>query len=350
MIILSLVTIGFAKLMQREQRQANDRSLSTQAFYSAESGVNDVVNYMKDKTKPPLTQKTTCDVSSNPANTSPFKNGAVNSAIGSTYTCLLINPEPPSLEYTQGAVSTETSTVVPIKSTTGAKIAHVEVYWDDPLLPGTISGGAGTPVYNCPATPVVFPVNSGSGAWPVGRPGMLRVDLVRTDAGNLTRAKLISNQITLFLYPTACGGTGTNSIAYSNSIASNGQVVLVKCSAVNSDALPHDCKLSIDFGLAADQSSEYSLRVKSIYRKSDMTVRIKSASGDGLKFKDAQVLIDSTGKATDVVRRIQVRVPINPPGNVPEDPLRAMGPVCKLLQVYPAVGATPGAANSFCPL
>ena len=43
MIILSLITLGFLRLMQREQRQALDNSLSTQAYYAAESGINDAV-------------------------------------------------------------------------------------------------------------------------------------------------------------------------------------------------------------------------------------------------------------------------------------------------------------------
>jgi Tfp pilus assembly protein PilX len=52
MVILTLVTIGFSKLMGRAQRQALDRQLSTQAFYAAESGVNDaLLVYKSDPTK-----------------------------------------------------------------------------------------------------------------------------------------------------------------------------------------------------------------------------------------------------------------------------------------------------------
>ncbi len=38
--IVTLIVVGFATLMRREQRQALDQQLSTQAFYAAESGVN----------------------------------------------------------------------------------------------------------------------------------------------------------------------------------------------------------------------------------------------------------------------------------------------------------------------
>src|ERR1039458_10050844 len=43
-LVLSLITVGFAQLMQREQRSALDRQLSSQAYYAAESGINDAVS------------------------------------------------------------------------------------------------------------------------------------------------------------------------------------------------------------------------------------------------------------------------------------------------------------------
>src|SRR5262245_28445627 len=44
MIVLSLITLGFARIVNREQRQVADRQLNTQAFYAAESGVSIVKN------------------------------------------------------------------------------------------------------------------------------------------------------------------------------------------------------------------------------------------------------------------------------------------------------------------
>ncbi len=40
-IVLSLITVGFAQLMRTEQRSALDKQLSSQAYYAAETGVND---------------------------------------------------------------------------------------------------------------------------------------------------------------------------------------------------------------------------------------------------------------------------------------------------------------------
>ena len=42
MVILSLIAISFARIMRQEQQQAYERQLHTQAYYAAESAVNDV--------------------------------------------------------------------------------------------------------------------------------------------------------------------------------------------------------------------------------------------------------------------------------------------------------------------
>ena len=46
MTILALISIGFSHLMNRELRQSLDRQLSTEAYFAAESGVNDAKIYL----------------------------------------------------------------------------------------------------------------------------------------------------------------------------------------------------------------------------------------------------------------------------------------------------------------
>src|ERR1700761_8288581 len=47
-IVISLIVIGFAEVSRRNQREALDNQLSTQAYYAAESGVNAAVQYFSD--------------------------------------------------------------------------------------------------------------------------------------------------------------------------------------------------------------------------------------------------------------------------------------------------------------
>jgi Tfp pilus assembly protein PilX len=53
-IVLGLVAIGFSQLTNRELKQAGDRELNAQAFYAAESGVNDALAYLQDPGAAPL--------------------------------------------------------------------------------------------------------------------------------------------------------------------------------------------------------------------------------------------------------------------------------------------------------
>jgi Tfp pilus assembly protein PilX len=52
-VILSLMTIGFSRIMDRELRQALDRELASQAHYAAESGLNDARRYVAQATSLP---------------------------------------------------------------------------------------------------------------------------------------------------------------------------------------------------------------------------------------------------------------------------------------------------------
>lgn len=46
MTVLSLIVLATSQNSTREQRETIDRQLSDQAFYNAETGINDVANYL----------------------------------------------------------------------------------------------------------------------------------------------------------------------------------------------------------------------------------------------------------------------------------------------------------------
>ena len=321
MIILSLITLGFARLMQGEQKQSLDRSLSTQAFYAAESAVNDAVHRIQDEN--PATRYASDKTDCKPDATF---NGAVNSANASSYSCLLIDQSPDTLEYTQGSIGITTSRIIPLRSDTNVPLGQIKVAWEQ-------SAGV-TPTYSntCPTTePVTLPA-FGAWAWTTG---MLRLDLIPADT--LDRDALINNTLSMYLYP--CTGAGSvTSIQYSahSAMTAKGAVVPVRCA---SGGVPRDCELTINLDAGAGAGNRlYYLRAKSVYRASDMTVRIYDTAtpANQLAIKGAQVQIDSTGKVNDVVRRIQVRVPVAKAYQIPEFVLETTNTICKQIQVAPA--------------
>ena len=327
MIILSLITLGFARVMRREQRQALDRSLSSQAFYAAESAVNDAVRRVQDEVNPYTTDKTSC------TQDSATFTGTVDSSLGSSYTCLLIDQSPPTLEYTQGSIATTSSKIIPVRASTGAKIGKLNLAWEDPGLNTTTAGLSSTPIFSCP-TPVTLPAFT---AWNSKTPGMIRLDIIPADV--LDRASLQARTASLFLYPasTSCG-SAVSSITYSAHIGdAKGQIVKVKCDPAASTR-PRDCELSVDMD-GIYQNSLYYVRMRSIYRSSDMTIRIydtNAISPGQLSIKGAQVQIDATGKVNDVLRRVQVRVPVTKSYAIPEFVIQTTDSICKQLEIAPA--------------
>ena len=100
MIIISLIALGFAQISRRNQRESLDRQLSTQAFYAAESGVNDardlIANAVNAGTTVP--DKDACDDNGAGAFYATL-NPVIDAAKNVEYSCLLVDTAPTELRY-----------------------------------------------------------------------------------------------------------------------------------------------------------------------------------------------------------------------------------------------------------
>jgi hypothetical protein len=155
----------------------------------------------------------------------------------------------------------------------------------------------GTPTSGCPT--VTANIFSPAASWSCGY-GVMRIDIVPTAGNSLTTDTLQKTTMTIFAVPFATGGS--TSVTYPTTIpvsTTNTQNrVGVQCT--NSG-----CSLEIQ-GL---NTNNYHMRVSSIYKDAALQVTATSASGAQLKIAGSQAVIDSTGKAQDVLRRIQVNMP-----------------------------------------
>jgi Tfp pilus assembly protein PilX len=290
MIVISLIVLGFAQISRRTQRQALDRQLSTQAFYAAETGVNDAAKLIKDAvaTSTPVPDKTDCPVSGSGfyASLTPV----LDSAASVEYTCLLVDASPSSLEYSP--VGSNRSTIVPIVATSGT-ISRITLTWK------SLEAGNPTPAASCPSSTTAnnFSTNA---SWTTSNCGygVLRFDVVPTSVAR-DMAGWQSATMSSFAIPLRPGGTGGSAtISYATGGANN---------RVGSLCTNTSCTLNIDF--AAPQS-QYYMRFLSLYKDASLTVTA-SSGGTPVDMTGAQALIDVTGKAEDVLRRIQVRLPIS---------------------------------------
>src|SRR5579862_3283 len=85
MVVISLLVLGFAEIAKNEQRSSLDNALSVQAYYAAESGINDA-RAVIDATIASggiIQSKNICGAQGNYT-----LNGTVNVNFNVSYTCL----------------------------------------------------------------------------------------------------------------------------------------------------------------------------------------------------------------------------------------------------------------------
>lgn len=309
--IITLIGTSFALLSRREQRQVLDRQLSTQAFYAAESGVNDAVQAVKGG----LTNATNCSDINNLNPEGPNLN------LGSklAYTCVLVNNKPTSLEF--APITTDSSKIIKIQA--GQTIGRVRISWED--------NEGGSNFANSTISDFLLPQKSYNENNPdsfANSVGILQATLIPIKS-TISRSDLISGSQTVFLYPkgaSAAGGVGI--VPYSSD--NQGKFVNAQCNSGNRSVdFPRHCNVDIN-SLFSASTGTYYLRLKSIYRNSRVTVQaFAPGSSTPLSLTNSQVVIDSTGKANDVLRRIQVRVPIGTEYDIPEAALETTDDICK---------------------
>lgn len=332
MIVLSITVIGFAQLMRREQRQVLDRQLNTQAFYAAESGVNDAVAKLKTD---PTFFTNDCKDWTGLGNSNNVSDDTSHSV---TYSCLLINPHPTTLEYTN--IGLDKSEIIPIDLSNTSQLdsspfKSLHVSWQDTTGTEDVSGCS-------PYSVDPFPAFPSAGNWanqPNQCPGILRIDIVKLPAngssyGSFDRNWLINNTATAYLYPTT-DGTDSPTIVSPDlgyGFSQQGRIVSVNCGA--SSAPPDEKQCKAVFNL--DGSFKYYLRIKSIYKPNSVSISALATAGQLMQFQGAQAIVDSTGKANDVLKRIQVRVPTSILTSYsPEYDIDSLGSLCKRLGVAP---------------
>ncbi|MGH7195194.1 MAG: pilus assembly PilX family protein [Candidatus Saccharimonadales bacterium] len=323
-IVLSLIVLGFASNARQEQRRAVDAQLSTTAYYAAESGVNDAYAVIK------------ADIGNTPTIIPPNQTSCTGGSYGGSaasnlssnvaYTCLLVNTAPLSLNYVP--LATGHGQVVPIFGQNGAGGVGVAT----PVKSITISwqqdGASSYNFSSCPSNDS-FPARD---SWPASTcsAGMLQVDIAPA-SGWTNQSQLQKDTKTVFLQPGHSAGSAS---------ISNGEVVSASCGSAATGQ--YACTEDLSGGLPSAPNGTYYLHITPIYLSADLSITASSTSSDAsgqLHLYNAQALIDSTGKASDELRRIQERVSINSVGNndVPDNALQIKNGICKQFTVRPFV-------------
>ncbi|MDB5184304.1 MAG: hypothetical protein JWN38_112 [Candidatus Saccharibacteria bacterium] len=320
--VLSLLTIGFATLMRREQRAALDKQLANAAFYAAESGINDGVAAIRHNY---VANKTTCgpDHTNSYLNNNVIDNSSSNPVI---YSCLLIDQAPSDIRYSSVGSDDSDSKVASI---TGADpvtrapvpISKLTISW---MAENETQNFAPTSWFNSGKFPTAANWKGTDGGLYTG---VVRAELTPLPTSGLSRDTMAAKMFAAYFYPAA--GTGIGSDDYNNSAGTNaGKIYNGNCT--NAKA-PYYCSYSIT-GLT---ESSYLLRLNSLYNNSSVKIEAYGVSGAQLRIIGAQTMVDSTGNARGVLKRLQVRVPNQKTVLYPQYGLETLSGICKKLTVTP---------------
>lgn len=274
MIVVSLIVLGFAQVARREQRQALDRQLVTQAFYAAESGINLAESRLR--TDPTISKD---DCPANDASGSPFTTAdyTIDASTDTYITCLMVSDNVPSQVFQDVSTSSIVANVQ-----TATAMNSIQFSWQAP---------ASTAVTSCDGSAALPAAGSRSCSQP-----MIRVDLVPL-GGSLSQAGLQNSQFTRFFSPNGTGGFAT--VGYAAGSMSNA-AISTQCTTATT---PYFCRTTIN-GLSG---TRYGVRVQSYYGVADLDISTWQGS-NRLPQINGQRIIDVTARATDVVRRLQARV------------------------------------------
>lgn len=320
LLVIALIVIGFTQITNRNSRQALDEQLSTQAFYAAESGVNQAIQKIyQTADKSTLQPQTNCTDNKYGALTvlssSPNPDVAV--------TCLLVKPVTSDIQLTAKQGS---STIVPIETADAngnpKNRSQLTFTWS---LPATYSGAANSTVCASDFSNGKFPqTESASCGF-----GVLRVDLlqyanlndINTNGSSQKGATYSAdNTVSLYLAPSnASSPVGISSFTNSNERA------FIGTASCNSSS----CIAQINFAGPA-QNQQYFARVSSLYNDANVVTIDGTISGSpGDAYFKGIYEIDATGQAQDVFRRVQVRYNPFASGTLPASALQTTGDICK---------------------
>lgn len=367
MLIITVITVSFLRLMMTDQRQSTDNDLSQSAYDSAQAGVEDAKRALLRYQQICLSTPSNCDALSTALSTDECNaalrvgdvvkpsdesggdashtgeikvqqsdNGS-DQAFDQAYTCVTLQLE--TKDYI-GSNAAGQSQLVPLVGQKSFNTVTVSWYSKEDI---TTSDGSLT-LAPLSTSPLIEQSN-----WNVNTPSVLRAQLIQFgDSFTLEDFDIVnsdseSNANTVFLYPTS--GAGATSGAFT--------ALDTRKSDADSDPgvkSPHpvQCRTNIGSGGYACTMSftlptpigggdrTAFLRLTPFYNATHYQVVLSnggaplSSGANIVKFKDVQPIVDSTGRANDVFRRVQSRVNLfNTDFPYPDATIDITGNFCK---------------------
>lgn len=339
-LLLIIISVGFLRIMSQEATNASDSNLSQSAYDSAVSGVEDAKRVI---TACNNGSTQACDAIANQrcdtvqaagilASTSDTKvtirsNGMEQGIQGQAYTCVVVTSKTDDVKYT---LEEGVSEVFPLTSTANSR--YVRVQWT--LKSEDVSTIQAPSDINATHLPQ-------KSTWGTNVPAVLRVQVVAPQGGSFSQDDFDGNQVmTAFLRPIAVTSVPSNNVVNLQTVraaASENNTTVsphaITCSLTEFNANQYACTAYLDLGehraIQAGSRLAY-MRVTSLYNRTQLRASFQDTTGATVaQFDGVQPIVDSTGRASDVYRRVSSRVSPDSNFNFPEFAVDVTGNLCK---------------------
>jgi hypothetical protein len=354
---MTIVTVSFVQLMLRDQQQATSGDLSQSAYDSAQAGVEDAKRLLllnqscQNGTAPgtvdcaavaasltPLAgqSQTACDTLAKAGIVGQTNNETIiqknesdtNSAsLNQAYTCVKIGVD--TDDY-KNSLSVNGSGIVPIRGV--SSFDSIEVSW---FSADDVSSSATDPSIGFPTTGANVNLPPVGDSWKANYPALMRVQLMQTGSSfklsdfDDSQAGNKSDANTLFLYPSATGLSNLD-FALDARRSPTGTPHQVRCNA-SFVAGEYACQTTISLPSPIDgnvANRDAYLHLTSLYNGAHYRIRLKNGASY-VQFNQVQPIVDATGRADNVFRRVQARVELTGDFTYPEAAVDMQGNLCK---------------------
>lgn len=348
MLLITIVTLSFLRVMIADQQQASVSDLSKSAYDSSLAGVEDAKRALIYYRTICNRDAAACTIAKNALDNRSCNHGlgilfpvnddeeipvqqsqsANDDRLNQAYTCVLITLETP--DYL-GTLQANNSKIIPLKA--DRTFSSVTIEWYSPTDVSSTSKTLDLVSDNATDTPLYL-----QSRWPANRPSLIRAQFMQFgssftldsfDSSTLTN----SNANTLFLYPTGIVGNGTanttmNLAEQDVRKTAIGDTERVKC-LTDLSAGGYACRVVVNLPQAIGQNDNNRtayLRLTALYNATHFRISL----GNNANFDGVQPSIDSTGRANEQYRRVESRVDlINTNFPFPEATVDVTGDFCK---------------------
>lgn len=344
-----VIVLSFAFLMNRESERSSDDELSQSAYDSAMAGVEDAKRVIVLAQAGNLAARDA--ISAGQCNTVArsgiagdtddvetiiqSSSAGTGSELQQAYTCVTISMNSENYESSTEKMK---SAIIPLRGE--RPIASVKIDWHQ------TEDSITAPLANaCNEASLTAAPLCREGSWGASStvPALLRAQFITPgNSFSLSNLDTDARGGTVFLYPKQIGGLSTldmtsvgRHVNYTTSPSAMNDPERITCTPTVTVSGYH-CSATInlrDSGSSSQlipaNSPNALLRLTPYYNSADFRITLLDASNRPIDFVGVQPVVDSTGRANDLFRRVEARLSLTSDQVYPEFALDVAGNLCK---------------------